>query len=269
MSRVVVAHDVQPHARVGRGDECEEVPELDVGVPVVAAVSDPAGRELQRREQRRGPVALVVAGLPGSDPGTHRQPRGGAVQRLDLGSLVDADHHRVLRRVQVQPDDGPKLGFQLRIGAEREHLDPPRLHIPLTPTPGRPWRRRPRARRRAAATTSASPQLGWRRGDLIVGRRPAGPGKSPNASSPPAVYRLRQVSIVGPDTPTRRQISELASPSAANNPRPHHQSYRRRRGPPHRPPCRHFQNERKRDHRHNTLSQTKVYSGTCETRHYC
>ena len=55
---VVVADDVQLDARVGLRDEFEEVQELDVGVPVVAAVGDLAGRELQRREQRRGPVAL-------------------------------------------------------------------------------------------------------------------------------------------------------------------------------------------------------------------
>ena len=60
---------------------------------------------------------------------------------------------------------------------------------------------------RVAASTATS--------SCVAGRPDR--GRSPNAASPPAVYRLRQVSTVGPETPTRRQISALASPSAANS----------------------------------------------------
>ncbi len=42
-------------------------------------------------------------------------------------------------------------------------------------------------------------------------------GRSPSAASPPARYRLRQVSTVGPDTPTRRAISALATPCEASS----------------------------------------------------
>jgi hypothetical protein len=36
-----------------------------------------------------------------------------AVQGLDLGLLIDAQHHRVLRRGEVEPDDIGDLGDQL------------------------------------------------------------------------------------------------------------------------------------------------------------
>jgi hypothetical protein len=35
----------------------------------------------------------------------HRQGRRGAVQRLDLGLLIDAQHDGTLRRIEIQPDD--------------------------------------------------------------------------------------------------------------------------------------------------------------------
>ena len=93
---VVVEHDVQPAARVGLGDELEEVQELGLAVAVIAAVGDRAGRDLQRGEQRGGAVALVVVGGLLGQPGPDGQDRLGAVERLDLGLLVDAEHDRVL-----------------------------------------------------------------------------------------------------------------------------------------------------------------------------
>jgi hypothetical protein len=39
---------------------------------------------------------------------------------LDLGFLVDAEHDRVLLRVEVQPDHIGDLGDQLWIGGELE-----------------------------------------------------------------------------------------------------------------------------------------------------
>ncbi len=66
---VVVEHHVQLSTRVGLGDLAQEVAELGLAVPVVALVSDLAGGDLQRGEQRRGPVAAIVVG------GLLRQPR--------------------------------------------------------------------------------------------------------------------------------------------------------------------------------------------------
>ena len=49
------------------------------------------------------------------------------VEGLGLGLLVDADHDRVHGRIQVDPDNVADLGLQLRVGAELERLDLPRL----------------------------------------------------------------------------------------------------------------------------------------------
>lgn len=35
----------------------------------------------------------------------HRQTRLGAIQRLDLAFLIDRQHHGVLGRIDVEPDD--------------------------------------------------------------------------------------------------------------------------------------------------------------------
>ena len=46
----------------------------------------------------------------------------GAVQRLDLGLLVQAQHDRVRRRRQIQAHDVGDLGDQFGVGGERERL---------------------------------------------------------------------------------------------------------------------------------------------------
>jgi hypothetical protein len=47
---------------------------------------------------------------------------------LNLRLLIDAEHHRLLRRMQVQPDYVADPALQLRIGAELERLLPPPGH---------------------------------------------------------------------------------------------------------------------------------------------
>ena len=43
--------------------------------------------------------------VPFDLPGSHREQRLGAIQRLDLRFLVDAEHQRVVRRVEIEADD--------------------------------------------------------------------------------------------------------------------------------------------------------------------
>ena len=57
---------------------------------------------------------VVVAG-PRRGAGQHREHRCGAVERLDLGLLVHAEHQRPLGRIQVEPDDVADLGDEQRI----------------------------------------------------------------------------------------------------------------------------------------------------------
>src|SRR5680860_1812613 len=62
MGAVVVDDDVELSARVGPRDLFEEVEELLVAVALVAGVGDPAGGDLEGREQGGGAVARVVVG---------------------------------------------------------------------------------------------------------------------------------------------------------------------------------------------------------------
>jgi hypothetical protein len=54
-------------------------------------------------------------GAPLDLAGAHWQHRLGAIERLDLALLVDADDDRFLRRVDVEADDVAHLLDELRI----------------------------------------------------------------------------------------------------------------------------------------------------------
>jgi hypothetical protein len=50
-------------------------------------------------------MPLVVMGPSLGLPRPHRQQRLGTIQRLDLRFLIDAEHQRAIRRVEVKADD--------------------------------------------------------------------------------------------------------------------------------------------------------------------
>ena len=172
-----------------------------MAVPGVAGVrGDLPGRDLEGGEQGGGSVALVVVGAALGQARAQRRHRGGAVQGLDLGLLVDRDHDRVVGRRQVEADDVADLGLQLRVGAELERLEPVRLDSPLAPDagdsrerdaelggqePGRPVRD-PQPPRRA-------PVIHQRRRDdldLVDLRRPPGPPRVPQGRDPAGLIAL-------------------------------------------------------------------------------
>ena len=72
---------------------------------LVALAEHLTGGYVKGREQRRGSVPPIIVGAPLWQARPHRQHRLAMVQRLDLGLLVDAQHHRTLGRVQVHTDD--------------------------------------------------------------------------------------------------------------------------------------------------------------------
>ena len=93
MGGVVVEDQVK--VEIGRRllvDLLEEGAGIPAGDGAGTVADDRAGEHVERREQRGGAVTLVVVGdrLPGP---FHRQPRAGAVERLDLALLVDRQHH--------------------------------------------------------------------------------------------------------------------------------------------------------------------------------
>jgi hypothetical protein len=72
-----------------------------VPVPVLAAAGHLPGGDVQRREQGGGAVPDVVVRAALDQVWLGRQDGRGAVQGLDLGLLVHAQHDRVLGWVQV------------------------------------------------------------------------------------------------------------------------------------------------------------------------
>ena len=67
------------------------------------------GRSIQRGEQGGGAVALVVVGHRLAPALDHRQRCLGAVECLHGGLLIGAQHDRLLRRIQIEPDDIDQL----------------------------------------------------------------------------------------------------------------------------------------------------------------
>ena len=167
----------------------------------------------------------VVVGAPLGLPGLHRQRLLGPVQRLDLGLLVDAEHDRVLRRVQVQPDHVGDLGDQLRVGGELERLRPPRLHPVMPPGPQHRRGVHPQVVGEQPRRPVRDPQLRRRRGqrrgqDLGPIHRPR-PTRPPLIVQTPACPRRRSAPAseitVCRATPTRSAISVFDTPSAASS----------------------------------------------------
>ena len=90
-------------------------------------------------EQRRRAVPLVVVGHGGAAPLLQRQSGLCAVQRLDLRLLVDRQHRRVRRRLDVEADDVTHLVDEGRIGRQLE--PPPAVRRQAVCLPDRTHRR--------------------------------------------------------------------------------------------------------------------------------
>src|SRR5215211_5097264 len=93
---VVVQDDVD--GLVGRGlrlDGIEEADELLMPVALHVAAYDGAVEHVERGEQSRRAVPLVVMGQGATSALLHRQARLGAVERLDLALLVQRQHDGV------------------------------------------------------------------------------------------------------------------------------------------------------------------------------
>lgn len=85
--------------------------------------------------------------------GRELEPGIGAIQRLDRGLLIDAEHHGMLRRLEVEADDVGGFGLEVGIRARLVALQPMRPQaVPLPhrrdggvgePQPGRQAATRP------------------------------------------------------------------------------------------------------------------------------
>ncbi len=122
-------------ARHVQVDPFEERQHIVGRVLLAGLVQDLTGPDVQRGEQIDGAVAFVVMGHGLRPPGFERQRRLGAIQRLALGLLVEAEHRRSFRRIEIQADDINEFLLEARIVRQLERLDPPRPQVPGPPDP--------------------------------------------------------------------------------------------------------------------------------------
>ncbi len=138
-------------------EEAQELQELLMAVPRQALADDAAVERAERGEQGRRAVALVVMGHRAGATALDREARLGAIQGLDLALLINAQHDRLLRRVEVEPDDVGQLLAEPRIVRQLEGADTVRLQAVSVPDalyggrPG-PWR---------CGSSSASAPAAW------------------------------------------------------------------------------------------------------------
>src|SRR5215211_5173886 len=105
----------------------EEADELLMAMALHAAADDLAVDHVKSGEQRGRAVALVVVRHGAGSAALHRQAGLRAVERLDLALLVDRQHLRVGRRIDVEADDVADLGRKGWIVRQLEGADAVRL----------------------------------------------------------------------------------------------------------------------------------------------
>ena len=86
-------------------DGIEKADEFEMAVALHAAPDHRAVEHAERGEQGSGAVALVIVCHGLAAPGLDRQSGLGAVEGLDLALFVDRQHHRMGRRIDIEPDD--------------------------------------------------------------------------------------------------------------------------------------------------------------------
>src|SRR3954447_21555087 len=106
--------DATPARRGLTVDLVEKADELLMPVPRHTLADDPALDHVECGEQGRRTVTLIIVGHRATAASLHRQPRLGAVERLDLRLLVNRQHQRVLGWINVEADNIPHLGGKLR-----------------------------------------------------------------------------------------------------------------------------------------------------------
>ena len=180
----VVVHDDVHVESTGdlRLNQVEEFAELRRAMALMKLRDHLAGLRVERGEQGRRAVALVVVRPAFDLAGLHRQQRLRAVERLDLRLLIDAEHRRMRRRIQIQADDIADFLDEQRIGRQLERLAPMRLQPERVPNAADGHVTQPDGLRHVARTPVRRPaRRGFQRAnhhllDLLVGDRPLGAG---------------------------------------------------------------------------------------------
>ena len=116
-------------------DLSQELPKFDVAMSRIAGANDLPFQHIQRREQARGTVALVIMGHGLTAPLFHRQAGLRPIQCLNLALLVDAQHHSLVRRIQVHSHYIRQFLDKPLVLGQLECLDPMGLKTVRIPYP--------------------------------------------------------------------------------------------------------------------------------------
>ena len=220
----IVVEDHVDHlaGRHGSLDRIQEADEFLMPVAGHAAPDQGALEDVQSREQRGGAVALVVVGHGAEPARLDRQSGLGAVERLNLRLLVDREHHRMRRRIDVQADDVPELGSEGGIPRQLKGLQAVGLQTVGLPDPlHRGARDADRLGHGADRPVGRLPGGGapvrlstWSTVSVGNGAMPGGRDFSRNSPAIPAVMnRSCQRQTVGLATPACRAIAIVPTPS--------------------------------------------------------
>src|ERR1041385_3247761 len=93
---------------------------LLVAVTLITVADDFASEHIERREQSRRSVSLVVVGHGAAAPFLQRQPGLGALQSLNLALLVHTKHNRLVGRIQIKTDHVREFLEESRIARQLE-----------------------------------------------------------------------------------------------------------------------------------------------------
>ena len=125
---VVVHHGMQIEGFRCLGiDGAQKAQELLMAVAIHALANDLAGGDVERGEQGRRTMALVIMRYGAGAALLHWQPRLRAVEGLDLAFLIDAQHQCPVGRVEIKPNDVLNFFSELRIIRQLEGLRQVRL----------------------------------------------------------------------------------------------------------------------------------------------
>ena len=111
----------------------QETDEVLARVPSRRLAHHVAGLDVQRGVERQRAVPLVLESVALDAAGRQRQHTVSAVERLNGGLLIDAEHRRVTGRVQVEPDDVRRLGLEVGVGRGHVARQPMRPQLGLPP----------------------------------------------------------------------------------------------------------------------------------------
>jgi hypothetical protein len=121
--------------RAPRYHFCEKGNDVGAGMAARGSSVHAAGLGVQRGMQRKRSVPVVLETVTLRSPRRKRQNGVHAVQGLDGGFLIDAEHSSVLQRPQIQADTVGRFAFELRVVAGQVTLQAMGFQASVFPDP--------------------------------------------------------------------------------------------------------------------------------------